>query len=341
MAESSDKSSRKQGVIGTFQSLNALGDSVMDYFKGVQAKLQNLPQTNFELGKDMVDRGQVNDAVFRFHLTLWLSPRHVEAMYYLGMCYIARGQAERGVEYLQKALELHPGHEQARFLLASQRPHLVTPLPHTMPHELAQQYFNAQSVQFDERQQSAGYAGPQLMQQALTQYYQGEAHSLIAIDLGCGTGLCGAAIRNQTREIIGVDLSPEMIDLVGSKRRNDEHSLYHQLIQDDMAQYLHHQSPPKANVILACDCLHFVGELTQVFTGVGKTLMTGGLFICTYEPWDQEQGYTLLQGKGWYVHSDNYIRTLAQKAGLQEVAIEEVALYPDATVKRAVFTKAA
>ncbi len=42
------------------------------------------------------------------------------------------------------------------------------------------------------------------------------------LDAGCGTGLCGPIFRNISGSMIGVDLSPEMVEKARERKVYDE-----------------------------------------------------------------------------------------------------------------------
>ena len=51
-------------------------------------RAKNLTRSNYELGKEMVRRNKIHDAIFRFRMTLWLDPKQVDAWFNLGCCFV-------------------------------------------------------------------------------------------------------------------------------------------------------------------------------------------------------------------------------------------------------------
>jgi predicted TPR repeat methyltransferase len=134
-----------------------------------------------------------------------------------------------------------------------------------------------------------------------------------AADLGCGTGLSGLAFRDCVTELVGVDLSPEMIALA---RRRD---CYERLVVGDVMTIL----SPGANfsLVLSCDVFVYLGDLMDVFARVHESLSPGGLFAFSTELLDEsdEQPYRL-HACARFAHKKSYIESLATANGFKKLS---------------------
>lgn len=127
-----------------------------------------------------------------------------------------------------------------------------------------------------------------------------------ALDIGCGTGLAGNAIRDLFSVIDGVDLSEKMLEI--ARKRH----IYAQLHKADYHEYLA-LATTKYDVITASDVLIYEGDLSNTFKLVAASLKTAGHFIFTLE-----KGYTetfCLRNTGRFQHNLNYIRDVAKEEG--------------------------
>jgi len=130
---------------------------------------------------------------------------------------------------------------------------------------------------------------------------------LQVLDLGCGTGLCGAAFRKRASRLDGIDLSPAML----AKAR--ERDIYDHLEVADLEAAL--AAPgPRYDLILAADTLVYLGDLAPALAGVARRLRPQGYFLFTTEAKDGV-GFELGPKRRWR-HSQAYIREQAAKAGL-------------------------
>lgn len=136
----------------------------------------------------------------------------------------------------------------------------------------------------------------------------GKKHYRAALDLGCGTGLCGPLVKAFADRVDGVDLSSKMIARAG------ELGVYSSLVQADVGSFLQ-GTDQRYDLVLSADVFIYVGALEAVFAGVQRVLEPGGLFCFSVERADDGVDYFLTPGQR-YAHSEGYLRKLAAASGL-------------------------
>ena len=141
-----------------------------------------------------------------------------------------------------------------------------------------------------------------------------------ALDLGCGTGLCGPLLRPLARRLHGLDLSPTMLDQARAR------GCYDHLLQADLAAHLH-ETPERYGLVAAADVFIYVGALEAVFAGVRRVLQPGGVFAFSVELSD---GADLqLRPSLRYAHGAAHLRQLAAQQGLELVQEQPLVLRED------------
>jgi predicted TPR repeat methyltransferase len=130
---------------------------------------------------------------------------------------------------------------------------------------------------------------------------------LAVLDLGCGTGLMGAAVRDWASRLDGVDLSPGMV------RKAHEREVYDDIAVADIVDWLA-GCERRYDLVFAADTLVYLGELSPLFAGVSRVLSQAGHFLFTVEKKDGE-GFELGPKRRWR-HSECYLRAEAACAGL-------------------------
>lgn len=130
-----------------------------------------------------------------------------------------------------------------------------------------------------------------------------------ALDLGCGTGLCGPLIKPMAQRLDGVDLSAKMLAKAGAL------AVYDRLTQADLADYLATTSQ-RYDLVLSADVFIYVGALEAVFDGVARVIEPGGIFCFSVELAAQEQDFVLRPSQR-YAHSERYLRTLGLRHGFE------------------------
>ena len=96
------------------------------------------------------------------------------------------------------------------------------------------------------------------------------------LDMGCGTGLAAPLLRPWARHLVGVDLSPGMLD----KAR--ERGGYDRLETAELTSFLG-KNDARFDVLFASDTLIYFGRVDDVFANAFKALRPGGWIACTVE----------------------------------------------------------
>jgi len=164
------------------------------------------------------------------------------------------------------------------------------------------------------------YRGPGLLADALARL--GVEHFGHVIDLGCGTGLCGARFRAASDRLTGVDLSPRMIIEARGK------GVYDRLETGGIADFLAREPARSANLVLAADVFVYFGDLAPVFAAASRVLEPAGLFAFTLQrasDGDYELGPDMR-----FSQSEAYVKRVARGAGLSIALLEQASTRKDA-----------
>ncbi|HEY2385235.1 MAG TPA: PqqD family peptide modification chaperone [Terriglobia bacterium] len=141
----------------------------------------------------------------------------------------------------------------------------------------------------------------------------GNQSDLDVLDLGCGTGLSGRAFRHWARHLVGIDLSPEMIEQARGT------GIYDSLELAEITAWLKASTQPLFHLIVACDSMIYFGDLRQVFIPASRRLVAGGRMIFGVER--SESLPFRLTDSGRYQHSRAHLDEAAHAAGF---VVEEV-----------------
>lgn len=165
------------------------------------------------------------------------------------------------------------------------------------------------------------YQAPKLLHQAVRDLF-GKTADYRIVDLGCGTGLCGEWLRDYANDLIGVDLSPKMLDLARDK------GFYDTLSQSDLTAWLNENAP--CHLAVAGDVFCYIGDLADILGAWQNTAIAGErtgyiLFTVEHNADDTANGY-ILNPSGRYRHTERYIRDVVQNADLHMVQLDKVVL---------------
>ncbi len=215
-------------------------------------------------------------------------------------------ELERKVTPDKSALELH-------YALAALTK--VAP-PHTVPPAAIIGLFDKYAEKFDDHlQNTLLYNVPKKMAEAI--FSLNPASPLDILDLGCGTGLCGPLLKPLAKTLVGVDLSPNMVE----KAR--ERGVYDRFIVADLIDAMR-QMPRSFDLLVSTDVLIYIGDLMLVFEAAASALRPGGRFAFSVEAGAAER-YDLHKNRR-YAHSKGYLQRLAAMYAFEEQAFADVIL---------------
>ena len=224
----------------------------------------------------------------------------------------AAGYAEQARQEAAAWLRDYPASATAQHLAPAL---LDAPPPQRASAPYVRATFDAFAESFDERLDTLGYHGPQIVKEGLRSARPHGAETLL--DIGCGTGLVGPAVRGLVQRLEGLDLSPAML------ARAAERNVYDALHEADAEAYLSAEEP-RWDVVIAADVLIYLGDIQPLATAVAGALRADGLFIATSE--EADAGTWELQPSGRYRHSRRYLADVLSRAGLMVEQLDRVVL---------------
>jgi len=290
-----------------------LDDAVAAYAKAVQIQ-PGYPEANWSMGKILARQGRPQEAIACFQKVVQFHPTN--AMAHLNLARMLRnaGQPEQAAAAYRQAIQLQPDRPDWRFELAAcSGDGSMTGVPDSY----VQRLFDAYAPTYDQHLlKDLEYRVPQELLESVLAATPRRSFDA-ALDLGCGTGLCGRLLRPYTRELVGVDLSAEMIKAAGQR------GVYDRLLHCDLVPALAAQ-PDHYDLIVAGDVLVYVGDLSRLMPAVAAALRPGGLFAFSIEHYDGTGFF--LHGRERFAHSMSYIRDTASAAGLREISAQQVDL---------------
>lgn len=189
------------------------------------------------------------------------------------------------------------------------------PVPQTAPRSYVTSLFDENADEFDARLVGdLGYDVPEQMRAAVDAL--GPPPIARILDLGCGTGLVGAAFADLGAQQVGIDLSPGM--LTQAARRQ----IYDSLLLGEVVETLNALTAggaPPADLILAADLLIYIGEPRPLLAAASAALAPGGHVIASTEtlvpPPDEPWTYRVGNGMR-YAHDPGHIAEVIAGAGL-------------------------
>ncbi len=272
---------------------------------------QNLANLYLKMGRE-------SDALQQCHDGLVIAPRSRVLRALLALAYTSFGHAERAAQVLREWVKSAPDDPYPRHHLAAVTGEQV---PERAEDRYVASVFDGFAASFDAKLADLSYQAPALVAAEVARLMPAPARRLTVLDAGCGTGLCGPLLAPYAKRLIGVDLSAGMLHRAGDRE------VYDDLYQGELVAFLSHCGL-RFDLLVSADTLCYFGTLTGFAAAAAQALEPGGALVFTVEAITDaapESGYRL-QGHGRYSHSDHYVRSALQGAGLQELTLQAVIL---------------
>jgi predicted TPR repeat methyltransferase len=267
---------------------------------------------------DHAQRGDLTSAADILAQTVELAPGFATAWFALGAIRDTLGDRAGAVAAFTAARDADPDdYHGARLHLARLGAGPATP---EMTAVYVRRLFDQHAPGFDTMMlERLAYRGPELLKAAV-RVVSGEPMRFGSmLDLGCGSGLGGAAFRPYVDWLVGVDLSPAMIEVARAK------GLYDRLIVGEIGAFLRDEAENRAayHLVLAADVFVYCGDLAPLAAATAGVLAPGGLFAFTVETHDGA-GVRLRETLR-YAHSADHVRAALDDAGLTVLTLQPAA----------------
>jgi predicted TPR repeat methyltransferase len=292
-ARALDALDRPEAALLAFERLLALEPSLADAWVRRGQLLRRL------------NRG-ADEALASFERAVALAPDFGEAWSERGSMLKDLGRCDEAAHCFRQALAHGADAELNAFFLASMsgEPQAA---PGAAPEHYVRSLFDSYADDFDQHLVGVlNYSAHRTLTAPLPGLRRG-GRFRSALDLGCGTGLCGPEVRAFADRLAGVDLAPRMLEK--ARARN----VYDELVAADVVEHLR-LTGERHDLVLSADVFTYIGDLAPVFEGVARVLEPGGLFCFSIELADDALDFEL-KPRMTYAHSQRYVMGLAARFG--------------------------
>lgn len=251
------------------------------------------------------DAGELESAEAHLRAAISCDPGYFRGHEALAMLLYQLGRIDAAATAYADWVRLDPANAKARHMAAATSGANV---PTRASDEYVRELFDGAAPEFEANLAQLQYHAHHSVVTALVERI-GATPLAAVLDAGCGTGLCGPLLRPHCRHLVGVDLSPKMLELARARQCYDE------LDAAELTAFMR-ANPGAFDAVVAADTLVYFGALDDVLSGVHCTLRANGWLVFTLEALG---GHTAadheLQVHGRYAHGEAYVRSSLAAAG--------------------------
>lgn len=305
------------GNLGVVLEAQERPEEALVAYKQLVQQAPHLARGHYLLGLYLRDHAQaVEDlerAVECFRTAFARDESAVHALAALSVSLYLLNQVEAAADVYREWLERDPDNPVPRHMLAAC--HGTAPPPRA-DDDYVREVFDRFADSFDQQLlQNLDYRAPQILADALRTVLPLPGATLDVLDAGCGTGLCAPLLRGDARRLVGVDLSPGMVEKARQRGGYDE------LVVAELTGWLQAQHAAW-DVLVSADTLVYFGELQPVLSAAHGALRPGGWAAFTLEAMVGDEDRTELASSGRYRHTRPYVERVLRLAGFADVRIE-------------------
>jgi predicted TPR repeat methyltransferase len=276
----------------------------------------------YEWALDYAARGDFTAAADILVQTVAMAPAFATAWFALGAIRDRLGERDGAIEAFAKARDADPqDYHGARLQLARLGSGEAAPaMTEFYLRRLFDQYAGRYDTALTER---LAYRAPALLREAIAKTLNARGRPLrfsSGLDLGCGTGLAGAAFRDATASLTGVDLSAGMLAQAQAK------GIYARLVNAELGAFLaaEAETANAYDLVLAADIFVYVNDIAPIIAAIARIMVPGAIFAFTVETHGGD-GIKLLPTLR-YAHGEGYVRHALACAILQVATMTNAAV---------------
>lgn len=293
----------RQNLAATFMHYDRF-ENALTHYQELQKKNCLEVEDIYNMGVASAALGQLSEAISYYQQVLTQDDSHNAALNNLAAIYIRLGQRSEAINLLQRALQFKPRDTTSQFMLDVLTNNKQNS---TASQDYVRNLFNNYALYYEQHlQKILQYSVPKksfeiLRTLGFNQFKQ-------VLDLGCGTGLSGIALRECSMKITGIDLSQKMLAQARVK------NIYNDLFESDIISFLRNDAQ-SYDLIQALDVLPYFGELDELLDAIIPRLCEKGILLLSAEiseekPWE-------IQDSMRFCHYPDYIHTLLEPRGLK------------------------
>lgn len=269
------------------------------------------------LGYTLWHVGQHEIAMEAFRYAMKVSPDLPHAYLAIGSILNANDRHDEAREVFESWVRNEPDSPMAKHMLAASTD---AQHPDRASSEYVVELFDKFANSFDRVLAELDYRAPPLVAKVFKDRQEGPLPLDRVCDAGCGTGLCGELLRDEVRQLIGVDLSEGML------RKALQRECFDELVQEDLVTFFREAEKPFDGIVSA-DTFCYFGNLAELLESAASATRDDGLLVFTVElleEADADQGHPgfVLNRHGRYSHTESYVRDVLDEQGWDLLSAE-------------------
>ncbi len=288
--------------LGCCQKKNGMPEDAAHTYQKLLALNEKDIDARYNLANCYKDLEHHAEAICHYKKVLELVPDHLSSLNNLAFLYHKRGDENDAIVYYQKVIQLNPENSSAHHMLSALKGEVISEAPVDYVQTVFDNYSSNYEASLLDKLE---YRVPQKIKAAFLELFPQKNRFNCLLDLGCGSGLGALEFKDFCDRMIGVDLSPRMLDLAEEKK------IYDQLYCQEILAFLT-AAKRQYDIILAADVFTYIGDLEPVVQQVYDVCLDNCIFMFSTETCKEKY---VLRKSGRFAHSERYLQEVLEAAG--------------------------
>ena len=273
----------------------------IQHYHFVLTQKPELNDIRFNLASCLQKKGLHLEAIQHYQSILKIYPKHYPSLYNLGCIHWRMQNQKKASFFWQEALKIAPNQKDLRFMFEY---FIENKMDLSKHQDYVENLFNHYADYYETHLlNELAYQLPHFLKQ-----YTKPFNFQRALEIGCGTGLCGKNLKSSCQNLIGIDISEQML------KKAREQNIYDHLFKESYEAFL---APEKTNfnLIAAFDVTPYIANMELFLKLCQHRLATKGRLWLTIELNNLED--ITLEPSGRFSYSKGLIEKLAFQNGLK------------------------
>jgi tetratricopeptide (TPR) repeat protein len=299
----------RQNLASFYLKFNRINKAIIHY-QAILNHNSKDTEIRFNLASCLQKQGIYDEAILHYKIILQQYQKHYDSMYNLGCIYYILKDFKASKFYWSSCLSMNPNHHALLFMYQQIQ---NQPISNTHHQAYIKDLFDHYAEFYEPHmQKTLQYQLPMFLKNYFKETFS-EHRLRCALDIGCGTGLCGTAISSVTQHLIGIDVSPNMLEKAKLK------NVYHELNVIDCLSFLN-ETNQMFDLIIAMDVTPYLQNFETILKNTALHLHQKGHLIFSIECTHEEN--VKLEANGRISYSSNYIESICKDLNLELIHSE-------------------
>ncbi len=295
-----------KSLLSTLRQINK--DKINSYISSVAYKVQNLFQTNIDVGLHHLHGSRFKESLFRFKLIQKFKKDSELVLYNIARCNFFLGKNKEALKFFGSRSDPLCKYYELR---AKNNDSLIE-----IPISLIKEHREYLASQFVDMLVKNKYSAHIMIKDTVLAHTQSNPQLMSILELGCGTGIVGQCLKSCGigSNITGVEVSSNMCDISRNCTLNQK-PVYSQIVNYHPCEFID-TTQKKFGLIILNQVLDYTYQPKILIDKCFNKLVEGGILILVTLEGSKDMSF--VESRDYYCYSTDFVHKLLENKNVLE-----------------------